>query len=133
MKGSPTATSPRSSANAGRGAERPGALVRVQTQTVDGASGVLPIRASPSPCAQSAAMETHGCDELVGGALRAALRVQPDEAMSRPDAVIRATSVPSAISAMVYWPSTQSGPWNSASMSVIGVGSARAPGGRAAR
>ena len=32
----------------------------VHTHTFGGASGVLPISANPSPCAQSAEMDTHG-------------------------------------------------------------------------
>ncbi len=50
--------------------------------------------------------------------------IQPDERVpSR--AVMRATSVPSATWVMVRCPSTQSGPWNSASVVVRGTG---APG-----
>ena len=58
-------------------------------------------------------METHGCASSAADAV--AVGVRAGRGASRPDAVMRATSVPSAVSAMVCWPSTQSGPWNSAS------------------
>ena len=52
---------------------------------------------APSPCAHSAAMETHGCASASGDA--APHRGRPTgRGASRPDAVIRATNVPSAIS-----------------------------------
>ncbi len=82
---------------------------------------MLPIRARPRPCAHSAAMETHGCASCDGQSV--SLAVPNRTIASRPAAVIRATSVPSGSSAMVRWPSTQSGPWNSASAPVIGTGS----------
>ena len=61
------------------------------------------------------AIDTHGCSTRVPAGRRAGPSpVQPDEQASRPDAVMRATSVPSARSAIVACPRTQSGPWNSA-------------------
>ena len=100
-------------AGAGASAPRP----RAHTQTFDGASGVLPMSASPPACAHSALTETHGCRSGGAGGTPTGPRGASATSVSRPDAVMRATTVPSASSAMVDCPSTQSGPWNSAATS----------------
>ena len=130
-KGSPTAMSPCARGDGGRGrswtapgrarAGRPSTPRQrhpgePSVQTLAGPSGGAPMKATPSPWAQSPAMATQGWGTGRGTAGPPARTMARCE--SRPSDVMRATRLPSGSSAMVDWPRAQSGPWNSASTAV---------------
>ena len=103
------------------GAEHPGRRRPVQVDLVDGRplGGVLPRTASRPVVAATAtpAMATHGCstgsDRQPGEGRPSAVGGTRRTRWSRPSRRMRLTTEPSGHSAMVAWPSTQSGAWNS--------------------